>query len=54
MTSPTQAQVIKVKQAELEKVESAWLLNANFGIELPPGIENALKKGVTLHFLVQF
>ena len=54
MTSPAQAQVIKVKQAELEKVESAWLLNANFGIDLPPGLENALKKGVTLHFLVQF
>jgi Domain of unknown function (DUF4390) len=54
MTDPAQAQGIKVKQAELEKVESAWLLNANFGIELPPGIENALKKGVTLHFLVQF
>jgi hypothetical protein len=54
MTSPAQAQAIKVKQAELEKVESAWLLNANFGIELPPGLENALKKGVTLHFLVQF
>ena len=54
VTGPAQAQVIKVKQAELEKVESAWLLNANFGIELPPGLENALKKGVTLHFLVQF
>jgi hypothetical protein len=54
VTCPAQAQVIKVKQAELEKVESAWLLNANFGIELPPGLENALKKGVTLHFLVQF
>ena len=45
VTGPAQAQVIKVKQAELEKVESAWLLNANFGIELPPGLENALKKG---------
>jgi len=54
VTSPAQAQAIKVKQAELEKVESAWLLSANFGIELPPGLENALKKGVTLHFLVQF
>jgi hypothetical protein len=54
VTGPAQAQVIKVKQAELEKVESAWLLNANFGIELPLGLENALKKGVTLHFLVQF
>jgi hypothetical protein len=49
-----QSQVIKVKQAELEKVDSAWLLNANFGIELPLGLENALKRGVTLHFLVQF
>ena len=54
MTSPAQAQGIKVKQAELERVEGTWLLNANFGIELPPGLENALKKGVTLHFSVQF
>jgi hypothetical protein len=54
LTNFAQSQVIKVKQAELEKVDSAWLLNANFGIELPSGLENALKKGVTLHFLVQF
>jgi hypothetical protein len=54
LTNFAQSQVIKVKQAELEKVDSAWLLNANFGIELPSGLENALKRGVTLHFLVQF
>ena len=54
LTNFAQSQVIKVKQAELEKVDSAWLLNANFGIELSSGLENALKKGVTLHFLVQF
>lgn len=47
-------QVIKVKQAELEKVDASWLLNANFAIELPAGLENALKKGVTLHFLIEF
>jgi hypothetical protein len=51
---PAHSQVIKVKQAELEKVESAWLLNANFVIGLPAGLENALKKGVPLHFLIQF
>lgn len=48
------SQVIKVKQAELERVDSGWLLNANFSIELPAGLENALKKGVTLHFLTEF
>ena len=48
------SQAIKVKQAELERVDSGWLLNANFSIELPAGLENALKKGVTLHFLTEF
>lgn len=54
VVSPAHSQTIKVKHAELEKVDSAWLLNATFGIELPSGLENALKRGVTLHFLVQF
>lgn len=54
VVSPVHSQTIKVKHAELEKVDSAWLLNATFGIELPSGLENALKRGVTLHFLVQF
>lgn len=54
MATLAHSQVIKVKQAELERVDSGWLLNANFSIELPAGLENALKKGVTLHFLTEF
>lgn len=54
ITSLAHSQVIKVKQAELERVDTGWLLNANFSIELPAGLENALKKGVTLNFLTEF
>jgi hypothetical protein len=48
------AQGIVVKQAELEKTDTGWLLNANFSITLPAGLENALKKGVTLYFVSEF
>jgi len=43
-----------VKQAELEKTDTGWRLNANFSITLPAGLENALKKGVTLYFVSEF
>ena len=48
------AQGIVVKQAELEKTDTGWLLNANFSITLPTGLENALNKGVTLYFTYEF
>ena len=48
------AQGIVVKQAELEKTDTGWRLNANFSITLPAGLENALKKGVTLYFVSEF
>jgi hypothetical protein len=48
------AQGIVVKQAELEKTDTGWLLNANFSITLPTGLENALNKGVTLYFVYEF
>jgi hypothetical protein len=54
MGSLAHSQGIVVKQAELEKIDAGWLLNANFSIALPAGLENALKKGVTLHFVTEF
>lgn len=45
MGSLAHSQGIVVKQAELEKIDAGWLLNANFSIALPAGLENALKKG---------
>ena len=35
------AEGIKLKSAELERVDNDWLLNATFKIELTPGLEEA-------------
>ena len=48
------AEGIKVKFFELERVESEWFLNAAFRIELSPGLEDAIQKGVVLHFQTEF
>jgi hypothetical protein len=48
------AEGIKLKSAELEHVDNDWLLNASFQIELTPGSEDAVQKGVTLHFQTEF
>ena len=48
------AEGIKIKSFELEKVDNDWLLNAAFQIELSPGLEDAVQKGVVLYFLTEF
>lgn len=48
------AEGIKIKSFELEKVDSDWLLNASFQIELSPGLEDAVQKGVVLYFQTDF
>ncbi|MCX7244042.1 MAG: DUF4390 domain-containing protein [Burkholderiales bacterium] len=54
MSSGAYAEGIKVKSAEIERVEADWLLNAVFNIELSPGLEDALKKGLVLSFQTEF
>ena len=53
MTSAS-AEGIKIKSFELEKLEGDWLLNASFQIELAPGLEDAVQKGVVLYFQTEF
>lgn len=48
------AEGIKIKSFELEKVDNDWLLNAAFQIELSPGLEDAVQKGVVLYFQAEF
>ena len=48
------AEGIKLKSFELEKVDNDWLLNATFQIELSPGLEDAVQKGVVLYFQTEF
>jgi len=48
------AEGIKIKSFELEKADSDWLLSATFQIELSPGLEDAVQKGVVLYFQTEF
>ena len=48
------AEGIKIKSFELERVDNDWLLNAAFQIELSPGLEDAVQKGVVLYFQTEF
>ena len=48
------AEGIKIKSFELERVDNDWLLNASFQIELSPGLEEAVQKGVVLYFQTEF
>ena len=48
--STASAEGIKIKSFELERVDGDWLLNAAFQIELAPGLEDAVQKGVVLFF----
>ncbi|BDX22518.1 hypothetical protein TUM22923_18390 [Polynucleobacter sp. TUM22923] len=48
------AEGIKLKALELERVENDWLLNTAFQIELTPGLEDAVQKGVVLYFQTEF
>ncbi|WP_114690275.1 DUF4390 domain-containing protein [Polynucleobacter necessarius] len=48
------AEGIKIKSFELERVDNDLLLNAAFQIELSPGLEDAVQKGVVLYFQTEF
>ncbi|WP_062306895.1 DUF4390 domain-containing protein [Polynucleobacter sinensis] len=48
------AEGIKIKSVELERIDNDWLLNATFQIELTPGLEDAVQKGIVLYFQTEF
>ncbi len=48
------AEGIKIKSFELERVDNDWLLSATFKIDLSPGLEDAVEKGVVLYFQTEF
>ena len=45
---------IQIKQAELQAVDEFYLLNAEINIVFDAEIEEAINKGVPLHFLIEF
>ncbi|SNX28784.1 protein of unknown function [Polynucleobacter meluiroseus] len=54
LSGAANAEGIKIRSAELERVDNDWLLNASFQIELTPGLEDAVQKGVVLYFQTEF
>lgn len=48
------ADTIQVKSAQLELSEEVQVLNADFEIHLSSILEEALKKGISLHFIMEF
>ena len=51
---PAHADGVEVKSAALVTAEEGYYLEATFDIALPPALEDALNKGIPLHFLVEF
>jgi hypothetical protein len=51
---PASAQVIEVKQFSIESAEEAYVLNADFEVDLTSRVEEALNSGVPLIFVVEF
>ncbi|MFN7086821.1 MAG: DUF4390 domain-containing protein [Burkholderiales bacterium] len=45
---------IEVRKASLTIADDGYVLEANFGIALTPPLEEALNKGVSLYFLLEF
>ena len=45
---------IAVKHAEITPGEESWLLDAEFGIDLGPRLEEVVSRGVALYFVAEF
>jgi len=52
--SPARADSIPVKSAELREEDDTYALNAQFDVSFNPTLEEALQKGVTLYFVLEF
>jgi len=50
----TRADTIPVKSAELRLEEEGYVLNAQFDVAFNPTLEEALQKGVSLYFVLEF
>ncbi|WER45964.1 DUF4390 domain-containing protein [Cupriavidus sp. WKF15] len=48
------AQVIEATEARIEYQDNGFELTASFDFDLPPAVEDALNKGISLYFMVEF
>lgn len=54
VSSAGYAEGIEVKKAALTILDDGYVLDADFGIALTPPLQEALNKGVSLYFLLEF
>lgn len=54
MGAPAQAEGVEIESVELALSEDALLLNAELNVSFNATLEDALNKGVPLHFLAEF
>lgn len=48
------AQVIEATEARIEYQDNGFELTASFDFDLPPAVEDALNKGISLYFMIEF
>ena len=48
------AQAIEATEARIEYQDNAFELTASFDFDLPPALEDALNKGISLYFMIEF
>jgi len=48
------ADVVEVKEADLRLEDDQYVLNAEFELALSPTVEEALRKGIPLYFVLEF
>ena len=53
-SASARADSIEVKDARLEASDDGWTLQAEFGLELSPRLEEAINRGVPLYFNFEF
>ena len=53
-TPPARADTIPVKSAELREEDESYALNAQFDVTFNSTLEEALQKGVSLYFVLEF
>jgi hypothetical protein len=47
------AEGIHLRKFQFEQQDQSWVINATYGIDLPSDLSDAVKKGITFHFLTE-
>lgn len=54
LVEPVRADTMELREARLEAADDGWIITADYNIELNARLEEAINKGVSLHFSFDF